>query len=80
VKTTNYFEDKVRRKRPEVTDELCLRVLERPEETYIQSDGRIRHWRKLEELGGRYLRVVTLDDGETVHNAFVDRGYARRKR
>jgi hypothetical protein len=24
---------------------------------------------------GRYLRVVTLPDGETVHNAFPDRGF-----
>jgi len=23
----------------------------------------------------RYLRVVTLDDGETVHNAFFDRDF-----
>jgi hypothetical protein len=23
----------------------------------------------------RILRVVTLEDGETVHNAFVDRGF-----
>ena len=23
----------------------------------------------------RYLRVVTLGDGETVHNAFFDRGF-----
>jgi len=24
---------------------------------------------------GRYLRVVTLEDGETVHNAFPDRDF-----
>jgi hypothetical protein len=27
------------------------------------------------ELGGRYLRVVTLDDQVTIHNAFPDRGF-----
>jgi hypothetical protein len=27
------------------------------------------------EMGERYLRVVLLPDGETVHNAFFDRGY-----
>jgi hypothetical protein len=27
------------------------------------------------EAAPRYLRVVTLADGETVHNAFFDRGY-----
>ena len=28
-------------------------------------------------LGGRALRVVTLEDGETVHNAFLDLGVRR---
>jgi hypothetical protein len=27
------------------------------------------------ELGKRYLRVVTLDDKVTIHNAFPDRGF-----
>jgi len=40
----------------------------------IQPDGRIRHWIFIPELG-KYLRVVTLDDGETVHNAFPDRNF-----
>jgi hypothetical protein len=39
-----------------------------------QSDGRIRHWIWIEELE-RYLRVITLADGETIHNAFPGRGF-----
>jgi hypothetical protein len=27
------------------------------------------------EMGKRYLRVVLPPDGETVHNAFFDRGF-----
>jgi hypothetical protein len=27
------------------------------------------------ELGGRVLRVVTLADGKTIHNAFPDRNF-----
>jgi hypothetical protein len=27
------------------------------------------------ECGGRILRVVTLDDGVTIHNAFFDRRF-----
>ncbi len=42
--------------------------------TEIQSDGRIRKWGYIEEVG-KYLRVILLDDGETVHNAFFDRGF-----
>jgi hypothetical protein len=42
----------------------------------IQADGRIRPWAPIEEMEGRYLRVVLLPDGETVHNAFFDRSFA----
>jgi hypothetical protein len=41
----------------------------------VQPDGRIRHWGYVPGLG-RWLRVVTLEDGETVHNAFLDRGFS----
>jgi hypothetical protein len=27
------------------------------------------------EMNNRYLRVILLPDGETVHNAFFDRGF-----
>lgn len=43
-----------------------------------QLDGRIRFWGEITRPGEvvpRILRVVTLEDGETVHNAFFDRGY-----
>jgi len=41
----------------------------------VQSNGRIRFWAKVEELEGKYLRVVTLEDSFTIHNAFIDRGF-----
>jgi hypothetical protein len=41
----------------------------------VQTDGRIRRWKKIDEAGGRYLRVVLLEDGETIHNAFFDRRF-----
>ncbi len=41
----------------------------------IQADGRIRRWASITEREGRYCRVVLLADGETVHNAFFDRGF-----
>lgn len=40
-----------------------------------QSDGRFRVWAQIAEAGGRFLRVVLLEDGETVHNAFFDRTF-----
>jgi hypothetical protein len=29
----------------------------------------------IKEAEGRYLRVVLLEDGETIHNAFFDRSF-----
>jgi hypothetical protein len=42
---------------------------------YIQEDGRVRMWASIEEMESKYLRVILLQDRETVHNAFFDRGY-----
>ena len=39
-----------------------------------QSDGRIKKWAKIEEED-KYLRVILLEDGKTVHNAFFDRNF-----
>jgi hypothetical protein len=41
----------------------------------IQSDGRIRRWCAIAAMGGQYLRVVLLLDGQTIHNAFFDRSF-----
>ncbi len=44
-----------------------------PEDEAIQEDGRIRRWAIVGDMEDRYLRVILLSDGETVHNAFFDR-------
>lgn len=41
----------------------------------VQDENRIRFWGTIEEFGNRVLRVVTLGDGVTIHNAFFDRGF-----
>jgi hypothetical protein len=40
----------------------------------VQSDKRIRKWKKIKEEG-KFLRVIMLPDGETVHNDFFDRSF-----
>jgi len=50
-------------------------VVEHPVREVIQADGRIRRWAPIREMEDRYLRVVLLADGETVHNAFFDRSF-----
>jgi hypothetical protein len=64
----------VLRKRPYLQREWCEKALRQPARRDEQPDGRIRYWIYIPEIG-KYLRVVTLDDGETVHNAFPDRGF-----
>jgi hypothetical protein len=78
VKTTRYFEEQVRRKRPYIRLEWCVMVIQQPARVEIQSDGRLRYWGYVPELG-RYLRVVTLEDGETIHNAFPDRSFKQEE-
>jgi hypothetical protein len=58
-----------------ITDEWVLHVVEHSARQEIQEDGRIRRWAAIAEMGGRFLRVVLLPDGETVHNAFFDREF-----
>jgi len=74
VRTTRYFEEQVLRKRPYIRREWVERALREPERREVQPDGRVRWWTFVEELG-KYLRVVTLADGVTVHNAFFDRRF-----
>jgi hypothetical protein len=59
--------------------EWCSAVLAAPLVREVQADGRIRHWAFVPELG-RYLRVVTLSDGRTIHNAFPDRDFRPEER
>ena len=66
------------RKRPYIERAWCADVIARPVRREEQADGRIRFWGIVRHPGDarpRHLRVVTLADGETVHNAFFDRGF-----
>lgn len=57
-----------------IKEEWILETISNPLRTAIQSDGRIRKWGYIEEVG-KYLRVILLEDGETIHNTFFDRSY-----
>lgn len=75
MKTTQYF-DYIRNRpdRAQIKEDWIRTVIEKPEKVEIQSDGRIRKWAKISEAG-KYLRIILLEDGETVHNAFFDRSF-----
>lgn len=74
MKTTRYFEEQVLSKRPYIKREWCQEAILNPIKTEVQPNGRIRHWIYIAELG-KYLRVVTLEDRQTIHNAFPDRNF-----
>ena len=78
MSVTRYFEEQVLRRRPYLTIEMCRAVIAEPLRRIVQDDGRIRHWGHVilpDEAEARILRVVTLEDGATLHNAFLDRGF-----
>ena len=82
MKTTLYFAEQVLRKRPEIDPDWCLQVIAAPLRHTLQADGRIRYWGEIVRPGeadARILRVVTLEDGETIHNAFFDRGFRKEQ-
>jgi hypothetical protein len=72
---TRYFDREVLRKRPYLKLEWCVYAIENAVRSEPQEAGRWRFWAPIPELGERYLRVVTLEDRTTIHNAFPDRGF-----
>jgi hypothetical protein len=83
LKATRYFEEQVLRKRPYIQRDWCRDVLASPIRREVQTDGRIRFWGRIVVPGEdrpRFLRVVTLADGETIHNAFFDRNFSEDER
>jgi hypothetical protein len=76
MKFTQYFVHT--RQRPDraiIRDEWIKRVIQHPLREERQADGRIRRWARIPEMDDRALRVILLEDGETVHNAFFDRDF-----
>jgi hypothetical protein len=74
MKTTDYFTASAMARRPYLKMEWIEYVLSNPIRTETQANGRIRYWAFISEAG-KYLRVVTESDGQTVHNAFFDRRF-----
>ena len=77
---TQYFDHtRSRLDRSLIEDEWILRAIQAPEHERVQTDGRIRRWRKIPEFENKALRVILLEDGMTVHNAFFDRDFTEEQ-
>ncbi|MBN2892651.1 MAG: hypothetical protein JXL97_12355 [Bacteroidales bacterium] len=77
MKFTNYFKyTRLREDRKDIKAEWIKQVYDQPEKEEIQSDGRIRRRAKIKEVD-KYLRIIILEDKETIHNAFFDRSFKK---
>jgi hypothetical protein len=75
MKFTQYFLYAAKRPdRARIKMDWIEETVKNPDYSAVQSDGRIRKWKRIKEQG-RFLRVILLPDGETVHNAFFDRTF-----
>ena len=74
-KFTDYFENEVLAKRSYLKKEWCIRVIENPIRVEEQENNRFRFFGAIAEIDNRILRVITLEDKVTIHNAFPDRGF-----
>ena len=74
-KYTDYFENEVLRKRPYLKKSWCIDVIQNYERMEQQEYNRYRFWKKIPELDNKFLRVITLEDKCTIHNAFPDRRF-----
>jgi len=80
MKCTQYFSFiKQRPDRAIIKDAWISATIRNAVKTEVQSDGRIRKWKFIEEAG-KYLRVILLEDGETVHNVFFDRNFKEEEK
>jgi hypothetical protein len=76
MKFTKYFLSiRQRPDRAMIKEQWIQSVIDNPLKEVVQQDGRFRRWAAIAEMEGRYLRVILLEDGETVHNTFFDRRF-----
>jgi hypothetical protein len=75
MKFTQYFlHIRQRPDRAKIKLEWIQETVKNEDYAEVQSDGRIRKWKRIDKEN-KFLRVVLLPDGETVHNAFFDRSF-----
>lgn len=77
MKFTSYFLHTLQRSdRKDIKMEWIEHVYKYPEHEQMQIDGRRRKWGYIEEVD-KYLRIVVLEDDETIHIAFFDRNFSK---
>jgi hypothetical protein len=78
-KTSAYFRKITPLKHPEATLEKVELALQNKVQERVQGNGFRQVYGYLPEED-RYMRVILLPDGETIENAFYDRGYRGKRK
>lgn len=81
MRFTDHFEQRRRQREPYILTAWCESVLNNPVMRETQPNGRIRFWGLVpwpDAEHPHYLRVVTLDDADTVLTAFIDSSFPGR--
>ncbi|MCL5991266.1 MAG: hypothetical protein M1419_04105 [Bacteroidetes bacterium] len=74
MKFSEHYINDVKPKRPYLTVEILEEIIMNPIKTEIQDDKRIKLW-GFSSKYNKYIRIVLLVDGETIHTAFFDRNF-----
>lgn len=74
MKFTTHFIEDVMPKRPYLDTELLVGIINNPIRREIQDDNKIKLW-SYSSKHNKYVRVILLEDGETIHTAFFDRNF-----
>ena len=75
---TKYFRDTQKRNdRKKIKMSDIYNTIEHPEEIKLQDNNRISVWKYIPSER-KYLRVIVLKDGRTIHNAYYDRDQKKK--
>ncbi len=75
MKYTQYFlVTREREDRKDIELEWIEYVFNNPVSEVVQTDGRLKRWAYIDKMQ-KYLRIIILEDKETIHNAFFDRNF-----
>lgn len=74
LKYSSHFIIDVLPKRQYLSAELISEIINNPLKMEIQEDGKIKIW-GFSSKHNKYIRIILLDDCETIHTGFFDRNF-----
>jgi hypothetical protein len=78
MKYSDHFEFYSIKIRPYLSKEICEMIIKNPIKIEKQDNGRMRYWGWSEEFK-KFVRVVVLEDNETILTAHFDRNFKQKE-